>query len=410
MLNAAADNHNHMIGFNYDAAGNLTREGSGTPSWNYSWDAENRLSSISGSAADTFTYDGDGERVKKSNGALFWREHGGPYLTKTNLAGGIISERIFFNGLHVAILNPPTTVHYLFQDHLGGEHLVTDATGSSNCQDIDTLPFGSEVGYSTSCNSSYRFAGMDRDYEDSAKLDYAIDRYYDLRLGRFLSPDEFTGGPVDAYSTNDPLPPGPLPYADISNPQSLNKYTYTYDNPLRYVDPNGHLVVLAGTSPDQEDERKRLTRNASKKGEAALFKTVVDKNGKTNLVIDKSAAANFQGKHSAGYNMLAGAIAAKNTITVQMSNFDSVTSPADAKGNVTVNLNRNESPIDRYSQLRGLEGQKISNPFNIIAGHEVLGHAYPRIMGWDSSERNAREVENVLRQEQGLDLRDPSSN
>ena len=60
MLNAAADNHNHMIGFNYDAAGNLTKEGSGTPSWNYSWDAENRLSSISGSAADTFTYDGDG--------------------------------------------------------------------------------------------------------------------------------------------------------------------------------------------------------------------------------------------------------------------------------------------------------------------------------------------------------------
>ena len=134
ILNAAADNHNHMIGFNYDAAGNLTREGSGTPSWNYSWDAEHRLSSISGSAADTFTYDGDGERVKKSNGALFWRQHGGPYLTKTNLAGGIISERILFNGLHVAILNPPTTVHYLFQDHLGGEHLVTDATGTSNCQ------------------------------------------------------------------------------------------------------------------------------------------------------------------------------------------------------------------------------------------------------------------------------------
>jgi len=30
---------------------------------------------------------------------------------------------------------------------------------------------------------------------------------------------------VDAFSANDPLPPGPLPYADITNPQSLNKYT-----------------------------------------------------------------------------------------------------------------------------------------------------------------------------------------
>lgn len=31
-----------------------------------------------------------------------------------------------------------------------------------------------------------------------------------------------------------------MPYADITNPQSLNKYSYTYNNPLRYVDPDGH--------------------------------------------------------------------------------------------------------------------------------------------------------------------------
>jgi hypothetical protein len=47
---------------------------------------------------------------------------------------------------------------------------------------------------------------------------------------------------------------------------------------------------------------------------------------------------------------------------------------------------------------------------SIIAGHEVLGHAYPRIMGWPSDEQNARQVENLLRQQQGLPLRDPNSN
>jgi hypothetical protein len=57
-----------------------------------------------------------------------------------------------------------------------------------------------------------------------------------------LSADEFTGGPVDALSPNDPLPLGSLPYANIANPQSLNKYAYVYNNPLRCVDPWGHAA------------------------------------------------------------------------------------------------------------------------------------------------------------------------
>jgi RHS repeat-associated protein len=85
-----------------------------------------------------------------------------------------------------------------------------------------------------------RCTGHERDSESG--LDFFIARHYASNLGRFLQPDEFTGGPVDAFSANDPLPSSPLPYALITNPQSLNKYTYTWNNPLRYTDPDGHFI------------------------------------------------------------------------------------------------------------------------------------------------------------------------
>ncbi|MBN1570608.1 MAG: RHS repeat-associated core domain-containing protein [Acidobacteria bacterium] len=83
-----------------------------------------------------------------------------------------------------------------------------------------------------------KFTGKERDAETG--LDYFLARYYSGAQGRFLSPDEFKGGPDDALTGKDITSAGPLPYADISNPQSLNKYAYVYSNPLRYTDPDGH--------------------------------------------------------------------------------------------------------------------------------------------------------------------------
>ncbi|MGH9959320.1 MAG: hypothetical protein ACREBC_19720, partial [Pyrinomonadaceae bacterium] len=54
--------------------------------------------------------------------------------------------------------------------------------------------------------------------------------------GRFTSPDEFTGGPDELYNFADDAADNPTFYADLTNPQSLNKYQYTYNNPLSYTD------------------------------------------------------------------------------------------------------------------------------------------------------------------------------
>lgn len=85
---------------------------------------------------------------------------------------------------------------------------------------------------------SQKFTGKERDAETG--LDYFGARYLSGAQGRFTSPDQFPGGIVDAF-TGEPIEvPGPLPYANINDPQTLKKYVYVRNNPLRYVDPDGH--------------------------------------------------------------------------------------------------------------------------------------------------------------------------
>jgi RHS repeat-associated protein len=72
-----------------------------------------------------------------------------------------------------------------------------------------------------------RYTGKERDAESG--LDYFGARYYASSMGRWLSPD---------WSAK----PEPVPYADLSNPQTLNLYSYVHNNPLSSTDPDGHCT------------------------------------------------------------------------------------------------------------------------------------------------------------------------
>ena len=69
------------------------------------------------------------------------------------------------------------------------------------------------------------FTGKERDSESG--LDYFGARYYASSMGRWMSPD---------WSKT----PEGVPYADLSNPQSLNLYGYVLNNPLSKADADGH--------------------------------------------------------------------------------------------------------------------------------------------------------------------------
>nr|WP_240903876.1 S8 family serine peptidase [Chengkuizengella sediminis] len=57
-------------------------------------------------------------------------------------------------------------------------------------------------------------------YDEESGLTYLRARYYDPTMGRFITEDTYEG--------------------TISNPLSMNLYTYVHNNPLIYTDPSGH--------------------------------------------------------------------------------------------------------------------------------------------------------------------------
>lgn len=67
-----------------------------------------------------------------------------------------------------------------------------------------------------------RYAGYY--YDEETGLYYLMARYYDAEVGRFLTRDSFHG------------------FED--EPQSLNLYSYTKNNPVIYVDHDGHNPLL----------------------------------------------------------------------------------------------------------------------------------------------------------------------
>jgi RHS repeat-associated protein len=112
----------------------------------------------------------------------------------------------------------PSATFWYHSDHLGGVHLLTDASGLK-VQLVEYDPWGKVTRTEGTVDLTHRFTGQALDPETG--LYYYGGRYYDPHLARFISPDPFVPAP--------------------GNPQSLNRYSYTLNDPVNHVDPSGYF-------------------------------------------------------------------------------------------------------------------------------------------------------------------------
>ena len=216
----SADGNNHIASFGYDASGNAQSEGS----ISYSWNAESEMKAAAGV---TYGYDGDGRRVYKSSGKLYWYGAGGDILAETDASGNTLAEYVFFGGKRLAMLPAGGNSIYYVEDMLGTSRVITQNNGAV-CYDADFDPFGGEHAYSNSCPQNYKFEGKERDGE-TGNDDFGA-RTYSNRFGRWLSAD-WSAVPVA------------VPYASLSNPQTLNLYAMVADDPETFADLDGHTFT-----------------------------------------------------------------------------------------------------------------------------------------------------------------------
>lgn len=241
-LNCAPANTQNQLNtcYSYDAAGNLIQNGTNT----YTYDAENRLITAGGFS---YIYDGDGNRIEKcteatnaqgipvpgtcasnATGTFYWRFQDGTPQAESDLGGnwtasyGVIRGRITSRVDLTANLN---IAHYYFQDGLHSTNVITDTSGNIE-QRSDYYPYGGEFVITAGDSNHYKFTGKERDAESG--LDNFGARFNSSSIGRWMSPDAIN-------VTDERI---------VSPANTLNKYIYGGNNPLKYIDSDGRDITI----------------------------------------------------------------------------------------------------------------------------------------------------------------------
>lgn len=215
----------------YDQNGNMTSDGQKCFVYNDTNQLKQVKSCSDSKVIAEYVYDYQGTRLVKKefeNGILKRTVYSPTDEYETvKLANGTTQNTVYYkvNDETVAKQNPDGTKQYFHNDHLGSVTVLTNQSGTK-VEETSYDPWGEVTTGGT--QSKYLFTGQEKDLETG--LNYYGARYYNSHIKHFTQPDDII--------------------QDIYDPQSLNRYSYVRNNPVKYTDPTGHIiqaVALAGS-------------------------------------------------------------------------------------------------------------------------------------------------------------------
>jgi RHS repeat-associated protein len=222
--------------FSYDQNGNLTQKTVDGTTTTYIYDYANRLTALGVSGATTtYGYDAFGTRVLQTGTTTTTIYPFKWYSVASSTGSGAkyatTTDYVFNGDTLLSTIDQQTAsgvatgtakTRYIHPDHLGSTNVVTDENDNV-VQTLDFYPYGAtRISSATSTNERRKYIGQ---FSDDSGLSYLNARYYEPSRGQFLSQDpEFLLSPKQQ---------------DLKNPQNLNSYSYSVDNPISKSDPNG---------------------------------------------------------------------------------------------------------------------------------------------------------------------------
>ncbi|MCK8678615.1 RHS repeat-associated core domain-containing protein [Streptomyces lichenis] len=203
--------------YTYDEAGNTRTRTIGENTQRLDWGPENNLAKVTeaNAAETTFLNDADGNRLIRRDVAGTTLQLGETELRQDKATGKVEATRYYSHAGQVVAMRTSKSLTWTSSDHNGTANVQIDAASQAVIR-RSMQPFGETRGAApASWIGEKGFAGGT---EDPTGLTHLGAREYDPAIGRFVSAD---------------------PIADLKDPQQINGYAYSNNNPVTFADADG---------------------------------------------------------------------------------------------------------------------------------------------------------------------------